>query len=239
MSDIGDLYRQIRSAGIRKKLQKEKNCHISGKSMVDYKTCIFEGDNQVGKFSILHHCTLGRGSYVSESSVLERMQIGRYCSIGPHVHVVHGRHPSREYVSTHPVFYAKHTPINKSYVTENSFEEFVYADKEKELYVTVGNDVWIGDGALLIEGVHIADGTIIAAGAVVVKDTEPYAVVGGNPAKHIRYRFREDDISFLLNLEWWNKGEEWITKNAGHFRHVDILKEAVLRERSSIEGEKH
>lgn len=235
MSDIGDLYRLLKSAGIRKKLKKGKNCHISGKSIVDYKTCFFEGDNQVGKFSILHHCVLGRGSYVSESSVLERMQIGRYCSIGPHVHVVHGRHPSREYVSTHPAFYAKQTPIYKSYVAENSFEEFVYANKEKQLYVTVGNDVWIGDGALLMEGVHIADGTIIAAGAVVVKDTEPYSIVGGNPAKCIRYRFGESDISFLLNLEWWNKGEDWITQNAGYFKHIDILKEIASRERS-IEG---
>ena len=86
-----------------------------------------------------------------------------------------------------------------------------------------------------MEGVHIADGTIIAAGAVVVKSTEPYSIVGGNPAKCIRYRFREKDISFLLDLEWWNKGEEWITQNAGYFKHVDTLREVALRERN-IEG---
>lgn len=224
MSDIGDWYRQIKSARVRGKLKKEKNCHISGRSIIDYASCDFEGDNQVGKFSIMHHCTMGRASYVSENSVLERVQIGRYCSIGPNVHVVHGRHPAREWVSTHPVFYAVDTPIDKSYVEKNCFDEYVYADTDNKMYVMMGNDVWIGDGVMLMEGIHIADGTIIAAGAVVVKDTEPYSIIGGNPAKLIRYRFNEKEIEFLKELQWWNKEEEWIKRHAKYFGQVRELR---------------
>lgn len=231
VSDIGDWFRQIKSAGVRRQLQKRKNCYISGRSNVDYDSCTFEGDNQVGKFSILHHCFLGKGSYVSESSVLERMKIGRYCSIGPHVHVIHGKHPTRGYVSTHPVFYAKETPVKKSFVKENRFEEFVYADKERKLFVEVGNDVWIGDGVSIMEGVRIADGTIIAAGAVVVKDTQPYEIIGGNPAKHIRYRFEQEDIDFLLDIQWWKHDEEWIRQYADEFDNIKKLKSVLLKEK--------
>lgn len=231
VSDIGDWVRQVKSAGVRRQLQKGKNCHISGRSNVDYRSCVFEGDNQVGKFSILHHCFLGKGSYVSESSVLERMKVGRYCSIGPHVHVIHGKHPTREYVSTHPVFYTTATPICKSYVKTDRFEESDYVDKEKQLFVEVGNDVWIGDGASIMEGVRIADGTIIAAGAVVVKDTQPYEIIGGNPAKHIRYRFEQEDIDFLLDIQWWKHDEEWIRQYADEFDNIKKLKSVLLKEK--------
>lgn len=231
MSDIGDWYRQIKSVTIRKKLKQEKRCYISARSNVDYGTCVFEGNNQIGKFTIMHHCIMGLGSYVSESSVLERVEIGRYCSVGPHVHIINGRHPARDYVSTHPVFYAKETPIKKSFVKENRFEEFVYADKERKLFVEVGNDVWIGDGASIMEGVRIADGTIIAAGAVVVKDTQPYEIIGGNPAKHIRYRFEQEDIEFLLDIQWWKHDEEWIRQYADEFDNIKKLKSVLLKEK--------
>ena len=116
-----------------------------------------------------------------------------------------------------------------SYVNENIFEEFEWVDKKEGLYVKIGNDVWIGNGVSIMEGVTIADGTIIGAGAVVVKDTEPYSIVGGNPAKVIRYRFGEDEIKFLANLEWWNWKEEQIKKYAIYFNDVRNLREALIK----------
>ena len=69
----------------------------------------------------------------------------------------------------------------------------------------IGNDVWIGLNATILDGVTIGDGAIVAAGAVVTKDVPPYAVVAGVPAKIIKYRFTESQIDFLLKFRWWEK----------------------------------
>ncbi len=70
--------------------------------------------------------------------------------------------------------------------------------------VTIGNDVWIGYGALILSGVTIEDGAVIGAGSVVTKDVVPYAIVGGNPAQLIKYRFSPEIIAYFLELKWWN-----------------------------------
>ena len=79
--------------------------------------------------------------------------------------------------------------------------------------INIGNDVWIGYNATMMAGVTIGDGAIIATNATVIKDVEPYSIVGGNPAKEIKKRFSEDIISKLLELKWWNWDIEKITKN--------------------------
>jgi virginiamycin A acetyltransferase len=79
--------------------------------------------------------------------------------------------------------------------------------------INIGNDVWIGYNATIMSGVTIGDGSIIAANSTVIKNVEPYSIVGGNPAKEIKKRFSEDTISKLLKLKWWNWDIERITKN--------------------------
>jgi acetyltransferase-like isoleucine patch superfamily enzyme len=79
--------------------------------------------------------------------------------------------------------------------------------------VTIGNDVWIGDGALLLSGVTVADGAVIGARAVVTKDVAPYEIVAGNPARHIRYRFSEGQIAALQAICWWEWPIEKIREN--------------------------
>jgi acetyltransferase-like isoleucine patch superfamily enzyme len=70
--------------------------------------------------------------------------------------------------------------------------------------VVIGNDVWIGNSSTIMSGVTISDGAIIAANSHIVKDVEPYSIVGGNPAKHIKYRFHPNQIKQLLQIKWWN-----------------------------------
>ena len=106
---------------------------------------------------------------------------------------------------------------------EYKFSEYPYA-------VTIGNDVWIGAGVSLMEGVKIADGTIVAAGAMVVKNTEPYTIVGGIPAKVINNRFSNEEKEFLLKLEWWNKPEEWIKAYSRYFNDIRKLKMVIESE---------
>ena len=81
----------------------------------------------------------------------------------------------------------------------------------------IGNDVWVGFGATILSGVTIGDGAVIGARALVAKDVPPYAIVGGVPAKVIKYRFDDATIGRLLKLKWWNCKEKKIRK------HVDKL----------------
>ncbi|MEL7205445.1 MAG: CatB-related O-acetyltransferase [Pseudomonadota bacterium] len=80
--------------------------------------------------------------------------------------------------------------------------------------VVVGNDVWIGSGATLMSGVSIGNGAVIAANAHVVSDVEPYAIVGGNPAKHLKFRFDKEIRNLLLELRWWDLDEATIREIA-------------------------
>jgi acetyltransferase-like isoleucine patch superfamily enzyme len=77
---------------------------------------------------------------------------------------------------------------------------------------SIGNDVWIGRNATLMSGVQVGDGAVIACGSVVTRDVPPYAIVGGNPAKVIRYRFDDETISALLESEWWNLSDAEIER---------------------------
>lgn len=186
----------------------------------------FEGRNAVQQGAQLDNCVVGFASYVSAYSMLYNTCIGRYTSIGPNVRIVSGQHPTRKFVSTHPIFYSTQQTIRKSYVSENLYEE--YRHTKNNWTVEIGNDVWIGDGVTVMEGVSIADGTIVAAGANVVKDTEPYSIVGGNPARLIRYRFDREDIDLLEEVQWWNKGEKWIDEHAEYFDDIEKYKRNCL-----------
>jgi virginiamycin A acetyltransferase len=75
----------------------------------------------------------------------------------------------------------------------------------------ISNDVWIGQNVTIMPGVKVGDGAIIAANSTVVKNIEPYAIYGGNPAKYIKRRFSDEKVEFLLKLQWWNWDEEKIS----------------------------
>ena len=74
-----------------------------------------------------------------------------------------------------------------------------------------------------MNGITIGDGAIIAAGAVVTKDVQPYSISGGIPAKHIKFRFNNEEIDYLRNLKWWNKDQRWIEQNAKNFSDINEL----------------
>jgi acetyltransferase-like isoleucine patch superfamily enzyme len=141
--------------------------------------------------------------------------IGKFCSIGPEFKCGIGKHPSQKYVSTSPVFYSNGGQLPLSFVSKNYFDEYDTT--------IIGNDVWIGSDVIIMDGVNIGDGAIIASGAVVTKDVEPYSVVGGIPARHIRYRFNPEEIAFLLDFKWWDKDREWLKTHAAEFHDITRL----------------
>ena len=189
-----------------------KSMLFSEKSWCDT-SCTFEGKNKLGFGASLYHCKLGYGSYVAAYSELEYTDVGRYCSIGKNVKCVHGSHPSRDWVSTHPAFFSIREQEWLSFTKEQLFDESIRP-------ITIGNDVWIGNNVLLMAGVMIGDGAIIAAGAVVTKDVQPYEIVGGVPACRIRMRFSDEQIVVLLKTKWWNRDETWIKEHARAFVHI-------------------
>ena len=172
----------------------------------------FEGRNAIGRHASVLKSSLGYGSYVASGSFLRGAKVGRYCCIGKQVRVIDVTHPSRQYVSVHPLFFAEKTVVGESYVGRQKFEETVNLPDDPKFSVRIGNDVWIGDGA------------IVAAGAVVTKDVEPYTIVAGVPARPVRKRFSDDEIHFLEELRWWDKGEEWIRENAEKFDDINKLR---------------
>lgn len=194
------------------------------------KNTTLEGRNTVAKFSKVVDCHIGYGSYISSYSKVFKCYIGKYCSISQKVQVVFGNHPTSKFVSTYPAFYAKNTLSGLSFVNENKFEEYTYADKEKKWFVEVGNDVWIGYDVKIMSGVRIGNGSIIAAGSVVTKNVEPYSIVGGIPAKMIKKRFSDRDILFLEHLEWWNKDGSWIQNYADDFEDINRMKARIEHE---------
>ncbi|GAY76208.1 chloramphenicol acetyltransferase [Sporolactobacillus inulinus] len=107
------------------------------------------------------------------------------------------------------------------------YDEHKYADIENGYLVKLGNDVWIGDSAKIMEGVTISDGAIVAADALVLKDVPPFAIVAGVPAKLIRYRFESEDINYLLSLKWWEKDLKWITEYSKYFNDINSLKNNI------------
>jgi acetyltransferase-like isoleucine patch superfamily enzyme len=189
---------------------------------------ILEGQNRLGSNSVFINSKLGYASYIGDKSRFSRTQIGRYCSIGPNIQCIFGRHPANTFVSTHPAFFSTNHSIGLSYVEQQRFQEHPEPlDKEGKYSIVIGHDVWIGANVAILDGITIGDGAIIAANALVTKDVPPYTIVGGVPAKELKKRFSEEQIAFLLDLKWWEKSEDWIVQNAGYFNNIENLQKRV------------
>ncbi len=145
----------------------------------------------------------------------DKLTIGKFCMIASDVtFIMNGANHLTDALSTYPfaVFGNgwEHAMDGKSYPQKGD--------------ITIGNDVWIGYNATIMAGVTIGDGAIIATNSTVIKDVEPYTIVGGNPAKAIKKRFDSNTISKLLDLKWWDWEIEKITKHLQHLTDNNIEK---------------
>lgn len=159
-------------------------------------------------------CNVSIGDYSSigpKSEVYDTV-IGRFSVIAKECLLGVGIHPTC-LLTTHSVFY-KSSPwtIHPEWKRDINFNECAT--------INIGNDVWIGTRAIIFEGVTIGDGAIVAAGAVVTKDVPPFAVVGGVPAKVIKYRYDDEMIKRLLEFKWWELSDNEISKISDLF-HIE------------------
>lgn len=207
---------------------KYKNVKIHRTATISYRKTIFEGMNQIHE-GVTFIGFLGYGSYICGGSRLSA-RIGRFCSIGRDVIYTSGTHPYKApFVSTSPCFYF--TNPNKiqngsSFVSQNiNFNQDRFADVDNKYALSIGNDVWVGDGAFFLGGITIGDGAVIMSRAVVTKDVPPYAIVGGVPARICGYRYDEDTIDWLLKIKWWSNSETWFRENYHLIQDIEKLKE--------------
>ena len=156
-----------------------------------------------------HNIEIGLYSYggcFDLANIHPRTKIGRYCSFADGVRVSHANHPIT-FRSVHPFFYLP----DCGYVEEESI---------KRGSIEIGNDVWIGWNAIILAGVkRIGDGAVIGAGAVVTSDIPDYAVVAGNPARVIKFRFPEHIQESIQRSKWWDKDIEELEGDLEHFLH--------------------
>ncbi|MEI6070385.1 MAG: CatB-related O-acetyltransferase [Verrucomicrobiae bacterium] len=151
---------------------------------------------------------IGRHTYLQKRTLVFRSDVGNFCSIAMGASVGLPQH-STNMVSSHPAFYLKNTPLVKTFSSSDV--------GESSPRTQIGHDVWIGQNACIMAGVRIGCGAVIGAGAVVTKDVPGYAIVGGVPAKLIRYRFNESTRASLLESAWWDRSDLWLEEHAADF----------------------
>lgn len=159
-------------------------------------------------------CKVRIGDYtyiIGPNTYVEEAEIGKFCSIARNVIIGPCDH-NYNWVSTHPF-------IN------STFYEFIERDKPRPQKSTpvIGNDVWIGMNSVILRGVKIGHGAVVAAGSIVTHDVEPYSIVAGVPARHIKYRFSKQFRDALLEIKWWDWNEEQLKEAVPLFYNVEEM----------------
>lgn len=178
-------------------------------------------DVQIGRrCEVLQHtrmeyCSLGDYSYIGEYCEVADAEIGKFCAIANMVRIGAPNHPMQR-PSQHRFTYVP------EYYEAQAQRDINFFSARRTARVVIGHDVWIGHGAILLPGIQVGSGAVIAAGAVVSKDVACYSIVGGVPARQIRERFSHEVAQKLLDIAWWHWPEERLFKELSAFQSDDI-----------------
>lgn len=184
--------------------KKRLTCHdVSVLALWNSKTR-FDKTSALRKFSKSYNVRIGRYSSIGVSCKLLNVVIGNFTVIARNCDIGLGVHPT-DTLTSHSIFYK-----SKPWKAHLEWKKKMEFGEGKVTHI--GNDVWIGAKSTVMDGVSIGDGAIVAAGAVVTKDVPPYAIVGGVPAKVIKYKFSQEIVDRLEEIKWWDLPDEDITK---------------------------
>jgi hypothetical protein len=172
---------------------------------------------EIGARTSFVQSTLGDYSYIVNDGNVMTTAIGKFCSIAAMVRLNPGNHPMDRATQSHFTYRAS------AYFAGEQDEPEFFAWR-RSFPVTIGHDVWIGHGAVILAGRSVGTGAVVAAGAIVTKDVEPYTIVGGNPARVIRRRFPEATAERLQALAWWDWEHERLHRALSDFRTLSAEK---------------
>jgi phosphonate metabolism protein (transferase hexapeptide repeat family) len=170
---------------------------------------------EVGAHSVLTEVTMDDYSYVAQGAQFDMATIGKFASIAAYTRINPGNHPMGRASQAHFQYRA-------SKYWDGEADEDAFFDWRREHWVTIGHDVWLGHGAVVLAGNRVGTGAVVAAGAIVTKDVPAYAIVAGNPARVIRMRFAADTAERLMALAWWNWDHERLRLALPDFRGLGI-----------------
>ena len=173
------------------------------------KCCEILGDTAVEYAEIGDYSYLGSGCMVGDA------KIGKFCAIAAQVRIGAPNHPM-ERPSQHRFTYCP------EYYDASATRDHGFFRDRRDARVVIGNDVWIGHAVIVLPGVSVGDGAVLAAGAVVTKDVAPYTIVGGVPARQIRERFDRAIAAQLSRIAWWNWPSELIFERLAEFQSGDV-----------------
>jgi phosphonate metabolism protein (transferase hexapeptide repeat family) len=178
-------------------------------------------ESQIGKCcevlagTAVEYSRLGDYSYLGPDCKVADAEIGRFCAIAASVRIGAPNHPM-ERPSLHRFTYCP------EYYDPSATRDRSFFQNRRDERVVIGNDVWMGHGVIVLPGVKVGDGAVLAAGAVVSKDVAPYTIVGGVPARVIRERFSRAIAEQLGRIAWWDWPSELIFERLADFQSDDI-----------------
>ena len=170
---------------------------------------------EVGARTVLAETAMGDYSYVVNDANIIYATIGKFVSIAAMTRINPGNHPMQRATQAHFTYRA-------SAYFEGAEDDAAFFDWRRSFHITIGHDVWIGHGAIVLPGRNIGVGAVVAAGAVVTNDVAPYTIVAGNPARPIRRRFTPEIEARLLRLAWWDWSHEQLHAALPDFRALSV-----------------